>query len=201
MDNRSAESPTWLYTDAEPTYAHGYIRAPVLAHLRQEPETRRVLDAGCGNGSLAGEMHAMGFEVCGFDVSDSGIREARRAYPTARFEIASAYDDLRALFGVSFDAAVSLEVIEHLYDPPAFLRRLAETLRPGGRLILSTPYHGYLKNLVISILNRNDEHYHPEVVGGHIKFWSRRTMGAALRRAGFVPRSFRGAGRLPFLWK
>ncbi|MCP5111483.1 MAG: methyltransferase domain-containing protein, partial [bacterium] len=83
------------YWDAGPTYAHAYLRDPVLEHLRQAPQTRRVLDAGCGNGSLAGALSEMGLEACGFDISGSGVGEARKAFPAARFEVASAYDDLR----------------------------------------------------------------------------------------------------------
>lgn len=74
-------------------------------------------------------------------------------------------------------------------------------LKPGGCLILSTPYHGYLKNLAICLLNRWDEHHWVNCEGGHVKFFSVATLGEALRGAGFGGLLVRHAGGLPGLWK
>ena len=96
---------------------------------------------------------------------------------------------------------VSTEVVEHLYRPrllPAFARGLLE---PGGYLVVSTPYHGYLKNLALSGSNGWDAHHTPLWDGGHIKFWSRATLTRLLEENGFEVVSFSGAGRLPWLWK
>lgn len=111
------------------------------------------------------------------------------------------YDDLLELFGKPFDAIVSLEVVEHLYDPTTFAQRMYQALKPGGRLIISTPYHGWLKNVVIALRGKHDHHFNPLIVGGHIKFWSRSTLSRLLTAAGFEIERFTGAGRLPYLWK
>lgn len=74
-------------------------------------------------------------------------------------------------------------------------------LKPGGVLIVSTPYHGYLKNLALSLADKWDDHHTPFWDGGHIKFWSRRTLSEFLRREGFEVLGFHDVGRLPFLWK
>ncbi len=74
----------------------------------------------------------------------------------------------------SFDVAIATEVIEHLVRPhnlPGFAKQL---LRPGGHLIISTPYHGYLKNPFIALSNKWDSHLSPPWDGGHIKLWSRK---------------------------
>ena len=92
-------------------------------------------------------------------------------------------------------------MIEHLYEPRKFVAGCYAALKPGGRFIVSTPYHGYLKNLSIALLNGCDQHANPLGDGGHIKFWSRRTLSALLRGFGFCNLQFRGAGRLPLLWK
>lgn len=96
-----------------------------------------------------------------------------------------------------------MEVIEHLYSPRAFVDAAAALLRAngGGVLILSTPYHGYLKNLMISLLNKWDYHWGALWEGGHIKFWSRRSLGRLLAEAGFRNVRFRGVGRFPYLWR
>jgi 2-polyprenyl-6-hydroxyphenyl methylase/3-demethylubiquinone-9 3-methyltransferase len=74
-------------------------------------------------------------------------------------------------------------------------------LKPGGVIILTTPYHGYLKNLALSLLNAWDKHFTVDWEGGHIKFFSPKTLSAMLKEAGFGEIEFRGAGRLPYLWK
>ena len=71
----------------------------------------------------------------------------------------------------------------------------------GGRFILTTPYHGYLKNLSIALAGKADRHYSALWEGGHIKFWSRRTLAILLREAGFRNMAFTGAGRIPYLWR
>jgi len=54
------------------------------------------------------------------------------------------------------------------------LGRVSQLLRPGGRLIISTPYHGNLKNPFIALSNKWDSHLSPPWDGGHIKLWSRK---------------------------
>jgi SAM-dependent methyltransferase len=111
-------------------------------------------------------------------------------------------DDDPSVIGIqSFDVAIATEVIEHLVRPfnlPHFAKQL---LRPGGHLIISTPYHGYLKNLILALTNRWDAHLNPFWDGGHIKFWSYKTLSQLLNESGFRIVRFIGAGRLPFLWK
>jgi hypothetical protein len=74
-------------------------------------------------------------------------------------------------------------------------------LKPGGYLVLSTPYHGYLKNLALSLTGKWDFHHSPLRDGGHIKFWSRKTLTELLETEGFHVTDFIGVGRIPYLWK
>jgi len=129
----------------------------------------------------------------------------------AGFEIARSFQgtDVRQL-GVgdelprdwrgAFDVAISLEVVEHLFDPIQLVNTTRDALKEQGFAIISAPYHGYLKNLALSVLDKWDFHHHPGLVGGHIKFWSKPTMKALFERGGFKAVSFHGAGRLPYLW-
>lgn len=161
-----------------------------------------MLDAGCGNGSFTAELAGRGYQAHGLDLSDTGLAMARSHHPGARFALGSVYDDLSGPFGGDpFDAIVTLEVIEHLFEPRRFLRRCHQALRPGGVLVVSTPYHGYLKNLALALTGKLDQHFTALWDGGHIKFWSRRTLGIVLEECGFVVTQSRGAGRLPWLWR
>jgi 2-polyprenyl-3-methyl-5-hydroxy-6-metoxy-1,4-benzoquinol methylase len=161
-----------------------------------------VLDVGCGNGSIATELHHRGYHVTGVDMAQAGIRIARESCPAGRFELLAADSAiLQNLDEQPFDLVYSLEVIEHLYDPRNFLKGCFAAVRSGGSFIVSTPYHGYLKNLTISLAGGWDRHADPLFDGGHIKFFSRETLSSLLKEAGFVNLRFRGAGRFPYLWK
>jgi hypothetical protein len=71
----------------------------------------------------------------------------------------------------------------------------------NGTLILSTPYHGYLKDVALAVSGRFDRHCDPLWDGGHIKFWSKATLGRLLTETGFEVEQWGGAGRLPRFWK
>lgn len=185
------------------SHMHRHFLPPLfeLCGKHLQPGGRRVLDVGCGNGSTVGEFLAKGCEVAGIDLSSKGIALARQSHPAARFEIFPADDHiLENLQCEPFDIVISTEVVEHLYDPHAFARGCYNALRPGGRFVVSTPYHGYLKNLALAALNKFDTHANPLWRGGHIKLWSRKTLTALLRETGFINLRFRGAGRIPYLW-
>ena len=161
----------------------------------------RVLDVGCGNGFLCRRLLAKGFDVVGIDLSESGIEIARRASPAARFEVLAADDRiLRNLGTEPFDFVISTEVIEHVYAPRPYMQGCLAALEPGGTFICTTPYHGYLKNLLLSLAGHWDRHADPLWDGGHIKLWSRRTLSRLFAETGFTDIRFLGAGRLPYLW-
>jgi 2-polyprenyl-3-methyl-5-hydroxy-6-metoxy-1,4-benzoquinol methylase len=158
----------------------------------------RVLDVGCGNGYTCGKFLELGARVVGIDLSKEGIELARLKYPEARFELLGADEHiLEKLEEQPFDLVVSTEVVEHLYAPRPWARGCFAALKPGGRFICTTPYHGYWKNLLISLLGKWDSHASPLWDGGHIKLWSKRTLSSLLTEVGFRNLQFRGAGRLP----
>ncbi len=94
----------------------------------------------------------------------------------------------------SFDVVISIEVVEHLATPPRLPRVAHQLLRPAGRLIVSTLYHGYLKNISLSLTDRWDAHFSPLREGRRIKCWSRKTLSQLLCEEGFEFRCFVGAG-------
>lgn len=179
---------------------HQYTIPAVLSLLPKE-KPLNILDVGCGNGYLANFLSNAGHRVIGIDAAKDGIDIAKRAYPHLKFENRSAYDELGDLFESPVDVIISSEVIEHLYSPDLFLENLHKTLRPGGYLILTTPYHGYLKNLVIGLINGWDKHHDSEREGGHIKFFSEASLSRLLMKNGYLNSTYKNSGRLPFLWK
>jgi 2-polyprenyl-6-hydroxyphenyl methylase/3-demethylubiquinone-9 3-methyltransferase len=188
------------YSGPDGTHTDAYLERPLLEELGAV-SGQELLDIGCGNGAMSASLAARGARVVGIDVSATGISLARQQHPEVEWAVMSAYDDLRSSLSRDFDLVVSLEVIEHLFDPRLFLHRAFDVLRPGGVLVLSTPYHGYLKNVALALSGRLDTHFTVLWDGGHIKFFSWPTLRTVLEGAGFVNIRFRGAGRVPFLWK
>lgn len=194
----------WQSETAE--QSHDYLQPVVLSAVRAlvpaSSTPLRVFDAGCGNGALLRKLQLSGYEVAGCDASESGVALARKSCGDGvRIERLSVYENLSGVFGGNWDVVVSTEVIEHLYAPRDFVRQARDLIRPGGALILSTPYHSYLKNLVLAATGALDRHFTALWDGGHIKFWSYATLTQLLSEFGFQQFWLRGAGRFPPLWK
>jgi 2-polyprenyl-6-hydroxyphenyl methylase/3-demethylubiquinone-9 3-methyltransferase len=73
--------------------------------------------------------------------------------------------------------------LEHLFDVGAALTEINRVLRPGGKFVLTTPYHGLVKNLIVRVL-AFERHYDP--CGSHIRFFTRRSLKLCLEKAGFT---------------
>ena len=183
---------------------HAYI-LPVLRKKMKNANAETTLDIGCGNGSVARQLMNEGFDMYGIDASEKGITLAKAKHPDRFFLVDVTENKLhKDLAGKRFDTIISVEVIEHLYDPRAFVLLCKSILLDnpqGGNLILTTPYHGYFKNLILALTGKLDNHFSVLWDGGHIKFWSKKTMTKLLEEAGFTVEEFSGAGRIPFLWK
>jgi 2-polyprenyl-6-hydroxyphenyl methylase/3-demethylubiquinone-9 3-methyltransferase len=164
-----------------------------------------ICELGCGNGYLASLLGRAGHAVTGIDASTSGIEIATSHYRSSNIRFIRAdldSDVIGSLPGAgSFDAVVSSDVIEHLYRPSALVEAAATLLKPGGVLVLGTPYHGYLKNLAISLTGRWDSHHAPNWDGGHIKFFSPATLKRLLNTGGFNVCGMHYHGRARWLWK
>lgn len=200
----SSAPPGYRYRDALPACSHDYLLPLVLKELeavrRNNPLAVRLFDLGCGNGSVANILSNVGWEVWGVDPSIEGIAQARKSYPNLRLEVGSGYEDLAALYG-QFPVVTSLEVVEHVYSPRQYASTLFDLLEDGGIAIVSTPFHGYFKNLVLAFTGRMDAHFTALWDNGHIKFWSVKTLTMLLREAGFKNIRFSFAGRIPILAK
>jgi 2-polyprenyl-6-hydroxyphenyl methylase/3-demethylubiquinone-9 3-methyltransferase len=101
-------------------------------------------------------------------------------------------EDLRG----RFDVVLSAEVIEHLFFPRTLFTRAREALGSEGHIILSTPFHGYFKNLVMAVTGKFDHHWQVGSDFGHIKFFSQRSLGAMASECGFAPIFWARGGRL-----
>jgi SAM-dependent methyltransferase len=133
-----------------------------------------VLDIGCGSGALSAELLRGGRDVVSQDLSDRMLELCRthlaRRHLDSSGVRAGGVDDIPERD--FFDAAIALDVIEHIDDDVGALRRLRDALKPTGTLIVSVP--------AISRL------YGPkDVEVGHYRRYDKATLLDALNRAGF----------------
>jgi len=196
-----AEYKDYGYTNNEPSHTFFYLNDALLSMLNKDAN-RCILDLGCGNGHLVSYLVKQGYDAYGTDASENGIAIAKKEYPERFFVQDLSTDQLpNELQKLKFDTLVSTEVIEHLYNPEGFIEFCKNALQKNGELIISTPYHGYWKNLMLAVFDKWDSHHDPTWHGGHIKFWSRRTLSRLLTDKGFVATEFKGCGRAPYFWK
>lgn len=194
--------PNFGWQDEHPKSYHQLLE-PLIARLLPDKQTP-ILDIGCGNGYFANRLIDQGYTVYGIDTSPDGIAIANRQHPDHFFRCDVTCAELPApLRAIPFRTVLCMEVIEHLYSPRTMVCFARELLlrSGGGELLVTTPYHGYLKNLTIALADRMDYHLSALWEGGHIKFWSKRTLTRLLSDAGYRDIAIRGAGRIPYLWR
>ena len=136
----------------------GYVRARIDAHWDGDPRSRtplagrRAIDVGCGAGLLAEPLARLGAAVTGLDAAAESIAVARAHAAGQGLAIDYRAAGIETLAGETFDLVCSMEVIEHVTDPAAFVAGLARALAPGGLMILSTPNRTPLSRLAIVTL-------------------------------------------------
>jgi len=149
------------------------------------PGSLRTFDAGCGNGAFSIYAALVGNQVLAASFSQREQDDARR-----RAELVGARGidfrllDLRELgdhleeLG-SFDQIICFETIEHLSDDVGLVKLLAGMLRPGGRLLLTTPYDAHHP------LFTEERHPSPVEDGSHVRFgYSQQRLREIAQQAG-----------------
>ena len=123
----------------------GFVRAAIDAHWQGDSRSvrplagKRALDVGCGAGLLCEPLARLGAAVSGVDAAAENIAAAKAHAPGAELEIDYRCGDVGDLGLTGFDLVTSLEVLEHVADPAAFVAALRRAMVPGGLMILSTP--------------------------------------------------------------
>jgi 2-polyprenyl-6-hydroxyphenyl methylase/3-demethylubiquinone-9 3-methyltransferase len=201
--NPHTEISGYQWSNPDTSAAHEYLLPTVfeiIDGLELKGSDRRIFDLGCGNGFVADCLSDRDYDVIGVDPSSEGIEQARRAYPHLKLSQGSAYDNLTAEYG-QFPVVLSLEVVEHVYFPRKYAASIYSLLQDRGIAIISTPYHGYWKNLAMAVTGKMDSHFTALWDYGHIKFWSFKTLGGLLLEAAFKSVEFKRVGRIPCLAK
>ncbi len=198
--NKTSSASDYRFDEGHEPHTNRILKPHILRYATQT-QAKTALDLGCGSGSMARDLAKIGLQVVGIDPSESGVIESRKHCPTGKFYELGIYDSPSKVEESEFDLVISTEVIEHLFYPRELPRFAHAKLKKGGLLLVSTPYHGWLKNVAISVLNKWDSHHTLFWDGGHIKFWSKTTLSLLFDQEGFDVIGFHGCGRAPYLWE
>jgi 2-polyprenyl-3-methyl-5-hydroxy-6-metoxy-1,4-benzoquinol methylase len=158
------------------------LRNWMQTQLRDITGNPTILEVGCGDGSFTRSLAEHSSRVTAVDISASQIERNIRAHPEINFiqhDVAQPFP-----FGnETFDVIWCSEVLEHLFDPGFAMREMQRVLAHGGRLLLTVPYHGMFKDVLIALF-KWEEHFAP--TNPHIRFFTRKTLVQLAASAGFV---------------
>ena len=145
-----------------------------------------VLDLGCATGYLAEALREQGCRVSGVEYDERAAEKARPFLD--RLVVGDLTDPatLEQLAGQTFDVLVFGDVLEHLADPEEVLGRSLALLAPGGSVVISIPHVGHGSLRLALLQGRWDYRDTGLLDRTHIRFFTRETLLAMLRRAGLV---------------
>ena len=123
-----------------------YIRDAACRHFGRDLNAPfaldglRIVDVGCGGGVLSEPLARLGAEVTGLDPAPTNIRVASAHAEAEGVRVDYRAETIEAVVdrGERFDIVLAMEVVEHVTDMPAFVRRAAEGVKPGGLMFAAT---------------------------------------------------------------
>lgn len=193
MPSRSYHETLWEGVQAGSRPPELALRGRFL--LEHVSAGERLLDVGCGEGLFASELGRAGVHVVGVDVAETPLRRARERDPALDLRLVDP-DGPWPIEDASFDAVWAGETIEHVADTAGWLSEARRVLRPGGRLLLSTPAHGRLRVLRLALSRRAFEvHFDP--LADHLRFYTRSGLIRLLGEFGFREISVHAAAGPP----
>jgi 2-polyprenyl-3-methyl-5-hydroxy-6-metoxy-1,4-benzoquinol methylase len=143
----------------------------------------RHLDFGCGPGTLI-HLLGPGISAVGVDIAASQLSYAERNYASPEKQFVQIESSSLPFADQTFDSITCIEVVEHLELKLTreILKEFIRVLRPGGKMILTTPNYGSLWPLIEMMVNRlSDVSYEEQ----HITKFKRANLYTLLKEAGF----------------
>jgi SAM-dependent methyltransferase len=170
------------WEERDPATAHDERRLRQVIVRRIPRQAELVLDVGCGNGWLAQTLVPRGVHVCSLDVGRINPRRALEHVPDQRHVAVVASAEHLPFASGTFDCAVASEVIEHLPEPECALEEMFRVVKPGGRVIISTPYRERIRYVLCIHCNK------PTPIHAHLNSFDEHRLQEYLRtgRYGYV---------------
>jgi SAM-dependent methyltransferase len=136
-----------------------HVLLAILDKYLPSCKSRRILDVGCGTGTMLGYLTRYG-QVQGIDADEEAVRFCMERGVTNVQQVTSA--SLPFADG-AFDLITMLDVLEHIEDDAGTLRELYRILRPGGVILISVPAYPFLWGPQDEISNHKRRYVAPEL--------------------------------------
>lgn len=137
---------------------------------KQIGQGQKVLDVGCGDGNFSNVCPGI---YSGIDTNHTAVQDAVRMGRNVRFGVIQDEDS------DAYEVITLFQVLEHIEEPGEFLKECVRCLKPGGRLVVSTPnmngFMGYMANEVMN--------YPPH----HMTWWSESSLKSLVEECGCRP--------------
>lgn len=165
----------------------GYERNHVLKRIYPQVNGKRLLDLGAGHGTISKFFLDKGYEVYAIEWTVAGVQKLVKIGVNA---IQKDIEDTPYIYEDNFfDEVFWGDNIEHLFFPEQVAQEIYRILKPGGRLVLSTPNHGWILNrlyyLLIGVPRRTEGHKIPIWEWQHIRYFNKAEIKRFLNHCGF----------------
>ena len=179
---KTASTEARAFSDTKYARGREHLQTYKIEMLKMVPQGGylTILDLGCGTGEMSARLSQGHHQIIGLDISPVAMQKfAQRRFPgiVATLEMGIPFQN------GSFDLVWCSEVIEHLISPERLLAECFRVLKPGGRLLLSTPNSGYYAYRILRLLGVPwSRIQHP----GHLQFFTYSSLCSLLQHQGFT---------------
>jgi ubiquinone/menaquinone biosynthesis C-methylase UbiE len=153
---------------------------PLLKKIIPYINDQKILDFGCGMGRVMQKIRKISpkNKFIGVDVSEAAIEIAKKKHPWANFY--SIQDGDKLPFKKNyFKLILATDVIEHVFNTEFTFSELHRILKKDGKILITTPYHGFIKNVII-VATSFEKIFDP--TGAHIRFYTKKSLFSILEK-------------------
>lgn len=162
----------------------------IILELAESLPPGRVLDVGCSSGRLSEHLRARGHHVTGVDLyCDPAVGDRVDVFLQADLEAG-----LPERVGGGFDLIIAADVLEHLRNSDRLLQQIGARLAPDGRILISVPNFGHWYPRLRTVTGWFDYDQRGILDRTHVRFFTRRSLLAMMRKNGFDVLTLRASG-------
>jgi SAM-dependent methyltransferase len=141
---KEENNPLDYLADTEDCY---WCVKEALKQTISDKKKMKILEIGCGLGYLTFSIFKQGYNILGVDISEQSIKHATKNFGNIYLH-ADLYE-YAPKHKQEYDVIILTEVIEHLDDINSFMSMLKMLLKPGGKIILTTPNKSFYPSNII----------------------------------------------------